>query len=103
VSDAELDVLRASIGTDQDRSRPAPHAISSRDLLPRILHQGEREPQTPANFSERVAVLAAMERYDEWWFSPSLSQPLQAAELRQTPVTVAHPRTSLARSVPSAY
>jgi hypothetical protein len=39
MTDAKLDVLHASVGTDQDGSWQAPHAILSRYPLLRILCQ----------------------------------------------------------------
>ena len=43
MTDAELDLLHASLGIDRDGSWPASHAISSGDLLLQILHEGERQ------------------------------------------------------------
>jgi hypothetical protein len=84
VTDAEPDVLGASVGTDRDGSWPASHAVLSRYPLLRILYQGEGQPQAPANFIERISVLAAVECGDEW--RPALvgMQSLQAAQFRET-------------------
>src|SRR5437588_10413391 len=84
MSDPELDLLREPIGADQDGSRPASHPKLLRYPLLRILDQGERQPQALANFPERSAVVAAVERDDERRASPGLVQSLQAAELRET-------------------
>lgn len=67
---AELDMLGTSVGADPDRGRPALNAKLPRYPLLRILDQRKRQSQAPLDFGDGIAVVAAMERDDEWRFFP---------------------------------